>query len=276
MASSVAGNRARAAHTPSSNSSLTRLRWPGHIVRLLSLSALLSGLCNAAEPLRPFHPPPEPVHIGKAATGVSTPHPIHPASAEKYRSELDWSDSGPDALSFRRIYRSNWGNDASRITSGLDGRTTITMCFAPARRPTPLPSLSFCPKAMCAPSPWWPVLPHGMPPTALMPCRARHLAAGVGAAPTTMSPSSSMQPGARRCNQDFAGMKMPMPSNETGRLAALWRFTTKQDGHGFGRHSGALAAREMGGSLTVHSDGPGKGAAFTLELPVQSSGGAHG
>jgi signal transduction histidine kinase len=44
-------------------------------------------------------------------------------------------------------------------------------------------------------------------------------------------------------------------------------FTTRKDGHGFGLHSGALAAQEMGGSLTVHSDGPGQGAAFTLELP---------
>ena len=45
-------------------------------------------------------------------------------------------------------------------------------------------------------------------------------------------------------------------------------FTTRRDGHGFGLHSGALAAKEMGGSLTVHSDGPGQGAAFTLELPL--------
>jgi PAS domain S-box-containing protein len=43
-------------------------------------------------------------------------------------------------------------------------------------------------------------------------------------------------------------------------------FTTRKDGHGFGLHSGALAAKEMGGSLTVHSDGSGQGAAFTLEL----------
>jgi signal transduction histidine kinase len=33
-------------------------------------------------------------------------------------------------------------------------------------------------------------------------------------------------------------------------------------------HSGALAAKEMNGGLTVHSDGLGKGATFTLELPV--------
>ena len=45
-------------------------------------------------------------------------------------------------------------------------------------------------------------------------------------------------------------------------------FTTKKDGHGFGLHSGANAAREMGGSLTGHSDGPGKGAEFTLVLPT--------
>lgn len=45
-------------------------------------------------------------------------------------------------------------------------------------------------------------------------------------------------------------------------------FTTRKNGHGFGLHSGANAAREMGGSLRVHSDGLGKGAAFTLELPL--------
>ena len=47
-------------------------------------------------------------------------------------------------------------------------------------------------------------------------------------------------------------------------------FTTRKDGHGFGLHSGALAAKEMGGSLRVHSDGPGKGATFTLELPCKT------
>ena len=46
-------------------------------------------------------------------------------------------------------------------------------------------------------------------------------------------------------------------------------FTTRAKGHGFGLHFSANAAREMKGSLTVHSDGPGRGAAFTLELPVR-------
>ncbi len=46
-------------------------------------------------------------------------------------------------------------------------------------------------------------------------------------------------------------------------------FTTRQGGHGFGLHSAALAAKEMGGSLMVHSEGLGKGAMFSLELPAQ-------
>jgi ligand-binding sensor domain-containing protein/signal transduction histidine kinase len=46
-------------------------------------------------------------------------------------------------------------------------------------------------------------------------------------------------------------------------------FTTRKNGHGFGLHSGALAAQEMGGSLKAHSDGIGKGASFTLELPLR-------
>ena len=45
-------------------------------------------------------------------------------------------------------------------------------------------------------------------------------------------------------------------------------FTTKTDGHGFGLHSGANAAKEMGGSLQAYSDGPGHGADFILELPI--------
>lgn len=47
-------------------------------------------------------------------------------------------------------------------------------------------------------------------------------------------------------------------------------FTTRPDGHGFGLHSGALAAREVGGALLSHSDGPGLGATFVLELPLRS------
>ena len=52
-------------------------------------------------------------------------------------------------------------------------------------------------------------------------------------------------------------------------------FTTRKEGHGFGLHSGALAAKEMGGSLTVQSDGPGQGATFTLELPCPKQENSH-
>ncbi len=49
-------------------------------------------------------------------------------------------------------------------------------------------------------------------------------------------------------------------------------FTTRRHGHGFGLHSGALAATVLGGSLTAASDGPGRGATFTLELPLKPGG----
>ena len=45
-------------------------------------------------------------------------------------------------------------------------------------------------------------------------------------------------------------------------------FTTRKQGHGFGLHASALAAREMRGSLNAQSEGLGKGARFVLELPV--------
>jgi NO-binding membrane sensor protein with MHYT domain len=45
-------------------------------------------------------------------------------------------------------------------------------------------------------------------------------------------------------------------------------FTTRKNGHGFGLHSCALAAKEMLGTITAHSNGLGKGAAFTLDLPA--------
>jgi signal transduction histidine kinase len=47
-------------------------------------------------------------------------------------------------------------------------------------------------------------------------------------------------------------------------------FTTREGGHGFGLHSSALAASEMGGSLRVFSDGTGCGATFTIELPLSA------
>ncbi|MFZ0826340.1 MAG: ATP-binding protein [Verrucomicrobiia bacterium] len=47
-------------------------------------------------------------------------------------------------------------------------------------------------------------------------------------------------------------------------------FTTRtKGGHGFGLHSGALAAKEMGGALAAESAGLGQGATFTLEIPLK-------
>lgn len=47
-------------------------------------------------------------------------------------------------------------------------------------------------------------------------------------------------------------------------------FTTKPQGHGFGLHSGANAATELGGRLLAQSAGLGFGAEFTLELPINA------
>jgi len=55
-------------------------------------------------------------------------------------------------------------------------------------------------------------------------------------------------------------------------------FTTREGegGHGLGLHSSALAARSLGGSLALESDGPGKGATALLELPLGAERGALG
>lgn len=49
-------------------------------------------------------------------------------------------------------------------------------------------------------------------------------------------------------------------------------FTTRAEGHGFGLHSAALAAAELGGKLVATSNGPGTGATFTLEIPYHKAG----
>ncbi len=55
-------------------------------------------------------------------------------------------------------------------------------------------------------------------------------------------------------------------------------FTTRKNGHGFGLHSSALAAKEMGGTISVASEGRGRGASFKLALPLcpPSSRGSNG
>jgi signal transduction histidine kinase len=51
-------------------------------------------------------------------------------------------------------------------------------------------------------------------------------------------------------------------------------FTGREGGHGYGLYSGLLAAQEMGGNLSAHSDGLGHGASFTLTLPAEVRQGA--
>ncbi len=45
-------------------------------------------------------------------------------------------------------------------------------------------------------------------------------------------------------------------------------FTTKAEGHGFGLHSCALSAQELGGTLSVKSAGHHQGATFKLRIPI--------
>jgi NO-binding membrane sensor protein with MHYT domain/signal transduction histidine kinase len=57
---------------------------------------------------------------------------------------------------------------------------------------------------------------------------------------------------------------------ETAVLERLFEFgfTTKRDGHGFGLHASANLAKELGGELSGQSDGPGRGARFSLRVPL--------
>ncbi len=48
-------------------------------------------------------------------------------------------------------------------------------------------------------------------------------------------------------------------------------YSTRRSGHGYGLHSAALAAHELGGRIVAHSDGPGRGACFTILLPLDAT-----
>ncbi len=75
--------------------------------------------------------------------------------------------------------------------------------------------------------------------------------------------------GAGRVRIEVQDNGVGIPSENLARIFTHG-FTTKQDGHGFGLHASANAAREMGAELTAHSDGPGRGARFALEFPAQA------
>jgi C4-dicarboxylate-specific signal transduction histidine kinase len=54
-------------------------------------------------------------------------------------------------------------------------------------------------------------------------------------------------------------------------LPRIWEFgfTTKAHGHGFGLHTGAVAAQQLGGTIAGNSPGPGLGASFRVTIPVR-------
>ncbi len=61
-----------------------------------------------------------------------------------------------------------------------------------------------------------------------------------------------------------------IPKNSLSKIFSMG-YTTKPSGHGFGLHSSALAAHELGGSLIFDSAAADKGATFTLVFPENSA-----
>ncbi|MBV6325461.1 sensor histidine kinase [Duganella violaceipulchra] len=80
----------------------------------------------------------------------------------------------------------------------------------------------------------------------------------------------------RLSNAENAGVVLQVVDNGEGiapeNLTRIFAhgFTTRKNGHGFGLHSCVLAAQSMGATLLAHSEGAGKGATFTLKLPIQA------
>jgi signal transduction histidine kinase len=73
--------------------------------------------------------------------------------------------------------------------------------------------------------------------------------------------------GADRVRFEISDTGAGIPPENLERIFSMG-FTTRPNGHGFGLHSGANAAKEMQGCLLASSAGTGKGATFILELPV--------
>lgn len=79
-----------------------------------------------------------------------------------------------------------------------------------------------------------------------------------------------------------AGIRIAISDNGAGisaeNMGRLFThgFTTKKTGHGFGLHSGALAAKEIGGVLRAESPGADLGATFVLEIPLKPRENTHG
>lgn len=85
-----------------------------------------------------------------------------------------------------------------------------------------------------------------------------------------------------RIAKSEGGVQIQVSDNGVGISAENMRrlfthgFTTKKEGHGFGLHGGALTAKEIGGCLAAYSEGNGRGATFTLTLPLNPPEQSHG
>ncbi|HEV8604815.1 MAG TPA: cache domain-containing protein [Tepidisphaeraceae bacterium] len=101
---------------------------------------------------------------------------------------------------------------------------------------------------------------------------ARHAVKGKdgGGKKITLRVGAFEQGGKRHIRFEVADNGVGIPAENLTRIFTHG-FTTRVDGHGFGLHSAANAAGEMGGSLRAASEGHGKGAVFTLEVPVQQN-----
>lgn len=78
------------------------------------------------------------------------------------------------------------------------------------------------------------------------------------------------RPEAGRVRLEISDTGVGIPAENLTRIFAHG-FTTRKDGHGFGLHSAAILAGELGGTLAARSEGPGRGATFTLEIPTAAA-----
>lgn len=95
---------------------------------------------------------------------------------------------------------------------------------------------------------------------------ARHAVTAPGAARKEVTLGLRLKDG-ERVRFEVADAGVGIPPENMKRIFSLG-FTTKANGHGFGLHSGANSAAEMGGRLFALSEGAGRGATFVLELPI--------
>jgi signal transduction histidine kinase len=96
---------------------------------------------------------------------------------------------------------------------------------------------------------------------------ATHAMKANGSRPRQLSMRSQLSPG-HEVNITVSDNGEGVPSQNLTRIFEHG-FTTHADGHGFGLHSSAIAAREMGGTLTLDTSDASAGAAFTLQVPLE-------